>query len=95
MYDALSRNDIILVDLSGVRPNVCIEAGYALKHLERGRLILMFQPTDVTLNNPKKWENPPFDLSTFRYEKIADTGEIPGKLKPHLKAIHQEAVNGI
>lgn len=94
MYEALARNDIILVDLSGVRPNVCIEAGYALKHLERGRLILLFQPTETTENNPRKWDDPPFDLSTFRYEKIADTGEIPGKLKPHLKAIYQTAVNG-
>jgi hypothetical protein len=94
MYDALARNDIILVDLSGVRPNVCIEAGYALKHLERGRMILMFQPTDATQNNPKKWDNPPFDLTTFRYEKIADTGEIPGKLKPHLRRIHQDAMTG-
>lgn len=94
MYDALSRNDIILVDLSGVRPNVCIEAGYALKHLERGRLILLFQPTEATENNKHKWDNPPFDLTTFRYEKIADTGEIPGKLKPHLKAIHREALDG-
>ncbi len=94
MYEALARNDIILVDLSGVRPNVCIEAGYALKHLERGRLILLFQPTKATANNKQKWDNPPFDLTTFRYEKIADTGEIPNKLKPHLKAIYQAAVNG-
>lgn len=94
MYEALSRNDIILVDLSGVRPNVCIEAGYALKHLERGRMVLMFQPSDATPNNPKKWDAPPFDLSTYRYEKIDDTGEIPGRLKPHLKAIYQKAVLG-
>ena len=37
MYDALARNDIILVDLSGVRPNVCIEAGYAARALRAGK----------------------------------------------------------
>ena len=95
MYDALSRNDIILIDLSGVRPNVCIEAGYALNDIERRRLILMFQPTAAIPNNPKKWDDPPFDLTTFRYEKIDDTGQIPGKLKPLLKAIYDEAVNGM
>jgi hypothetical protein len=94
MYEALARNDIILVDLSGVRPNVCIEAGYSLTHLERGRLLFIFQPTEATPNNPKAWANPPFDLSTFRYEKVADTGEIVGKLKPHLKAIYQAALLG-
>ncbi|MBI4447320.1 MAG: hypothetical protein HY645_15615 [Acidobacteria bacterium] len=93
MYNALARNDIILVDLSGVRPNVCIEAGYALKHYERGRLIIMFQVTEATPNNPK-WEKPPFDVITFRYEQIGDTGEIPGKLKPHFRAIWQEAIAG-
>jgi hypothetical protein len=94
MYDALSRNDIILVDLSGVRPNVCIEAGYALKHLENGRLIFLFQPTEVTENNKTAWTNPPFDLTTFRYEKIADSGDIPVKLIPHNKSIYAAAMNG-
>jgi hypothetical protein len=94
MYDALARNDIILVDLSGVRPNVCIEAGYALRSIDQRRLILMFQPTEATKNNPKEWHSPPFDLSTFRYEPISDTGEIPAKLKPHFKAIYQSALTG-
>jgi hypothetical protein len=95
MYDALARNDIILVDLSGVRPNVCVEAGFALKYLERGRLLFIFQPTGATANNPKRWDEPPFDLRTFRYEKIDDTGEIPAKLKGHLKAIYNDAMNGV
>ena len=29
MYDALANDDIVLIDLSGVRPNPCIEAGFA------------------------------------------------------------------
>jgi len=93
MYEALARNDIILIDLSGVRPNVCIEAGYALKHWETGRLLLMFQATEETSGN-RGWDRPPFDLATFRYEQIRDTGEIPSKLKPHLRAIYQEAIRG-
>ncbi len=94
MFDALSKNDIILIDLSGVRPNVCIEAGYALRHLEQGRMIFLFQKTEVTAHNPQKWEKPPFDLSTFRYENIVDSGEIPEKLGPHLRAIYEEAKIG-
>lgn len=93
MYDALARNDIILVDLSGVRPNVCIEAGYALKHLQRGRLIFLFQQSEATPNNPQ-FDDPPFDLSPFRYEKIADSGEIRDKLKRHLEAIYRSAMSG-
>ena len=45
MYEAITSADIILVDLSGVRPNVCVEAGYALRHHEKNRLIFMFQPS--------------------------------------------------
>ena len=91
MYDALKRNDIILVDLSGVRPNVCVEAGYALDHHDRRRIVFMFQPTVQTQNNPK-YDRPPFDLGgTFRYEKVRDAAEIPAKLKPHLRAIVQNA----
>jgi hypothetical protein len=80
MYEAISSADIILVDLTGVRPNVCVEAGFALQHHEKKRLIFMFQPT-------KKCNEVPFDLNTFRYERVKDTGEIPDKIKPHIEAI--------
>lgn len=80
MYEAIASADIILVDLSGIRPNVCIEAGFALRHHEKNRLIFMFQPTAAH-------GSVPFDLNTFRYEPFNDTGEIPGKLKPHILAI--------
>jgi nucleoside 2-deoxyribosyltransferase len=79
MYEAISSADIILVDLTGVRPNVCVEAGFALQHHEKKRLF-MFQPT-------KKCNEVPFDLNTFRYERVKDTGEIPDKIKPHIEAI--------
>lgn len=80
MYEAIEYSDIILIDLSGVRPNVCIEAGYALKNHEKNRLIFIFQKTN-------KCKKVPFDLETYRYEKIDDTGDIPAKIKPHIKAI--------
>jgi hypothetical protein len=87
MYDAIGSADIILVDLSGVRPNVCVEAGYALSHHERNRLIFMFQPNE-------QHKDVPFDLNTYRYELVKDTGEIPDKLKPHIAAILRGAAVG-
>jgi nucleoside 2-deoxyribosyltransferase len=80
MYEAISSADIILVDLTGVRPNVCVEAGFALQHHEKSRLIFMFQPTH-------KCKDVPFDLNTFRFERLKDTGEIPEKIKTHIEAI--------
>lgn len=88
MYQAILSADIILVDLSGVRPNVCVEAGYALRNHEKNRLIFIFQPT-------KLHTKPPFDLDTYRYEPFTDTGEIPDKIKPHIKTILREATVGI
>lgn len=93
MYEAIANNDIILIDLSGVRPNVCVEAGYALERHKSNRLLFLFQPTEQTPNNPK-FDQPPFDLTAFRYESISEAAEIPGKLIPHLRTIWQEAMNG-
>jgi len=93
LYEAIANNDIILLDLSGVRPNVLIEAGYALERHKRNRLLFLFQPTQATQNN-LAFAAPPFDLTTFRYEPVADAAEIPDKLKPHLRAIWQEAMTG-
>jgi hypothetical protein len=84
MYEAIRSSDIILVDLTGLRPNVCIEAGFALKHWEKDRLLLLFQP----------WEQMtevPFDLKTFRYEPIGQPAEIPEKIKPHIEQIMKTA----
>jgi nucleoside 2-deoxyribosyltransferase len=87
MYAEIDSADIVLVDLTGVRPNVCVEAGFALRNLEKKRLIFIFQPT-------KAHEKVPFDLNTFRYEPFKDTGEIPDKIKPHIVAILKEAAVG-
>ena len=87
MYEAITSADIILIDLTGVRPNVCVEAGYALRNHEKNRLILIFQPNETH-------KAVPFDLNTFRYESFKDTAEIPDKIKPHIKAILSGAAIG-
>lgn len=87
MYEAIASSDIILIDLTGVRPNVCVEAGFALRHHQQDRLIFIFQPI-------KAHKSVPFDLNTFRYEQFNDTGEIPDKLKPHILAILNSAAVG-
>jgi hypothetical protein len=87
MYEAIASADIILIDLTGVRPNVCVEAGYALRNHEKNRLIFMFQPNEAH-------KLVPFDLNTFRYEPFKDTGEIPEKIKPHILAILRGASVG-
>lgn len=84
MYAAVQSADIILIDLTGHRPNVCIEAGYALRQHDKRRLIFIFEPKD-------KNDRVPFDLSTFRYEPIAQAAEIPGKLKPVIEKILDDA----
>lgn len=80
MYDAISSADIIICDLTGHRPNVYIEAGYALKHHENNRLIFLFEPND-------EHDHVPFDLGTFKYISITQAAEIPNKLVPELKSI--------
>lgn len=87
MYEAIDSSDIILIDLTGVRPNVCVEASFALRNHEKNRLIFIFQPTEGH-------KTVPFDLNTFRYEAFGDTGEIPQKIKPHILAILQGAAVG-
>jgi hypothetical protein len=87
MYEAISSADIILIDLTGVRPNVCVEAGFALRHHEKNRLIFIFEPT-------KKQKTVPFDLNTFCYQPISNTAEICEKIKPHIEAILRGATVG-
>lgn len=80
MYEAIATSDIIICDLTGHRPNVYVEAGYALKHHESNRLIFLFEPKD---GNDKV----PFDLSTYKYVRISQADEIPSKLRPAIEAI--------
>jgi hypothetical protein len=84
MYEAIASSDIILCDLSGQRPNVYIEAGFALKHHEKNRLIFLFQPSgedDIV----------PFDLNTYKYVSIIDAAEIPNKITAEILAILRSA----
>ena len=80
MYDAIRSSDIIICDLTGQRPNVFVEAGFALRHHEKSRLIFLFEPRN---RNDKV----PFDLTTFKYVPITQAAEIPNKVKAEIVAI--------
>lgn len=84
MYEAIASSDIIICDLTGHRPNVYVEAGYALKHHESNRLIFLFEPSDTH-------DRVPFDLNTFKYVPITQAAEIPNRLTPELESILQSA----
>ncbi|NTV51249.1 MAG: hypothetical protein HGA69_00225 [Desulfobulbaceae bacterium] len=84
MYEAIASSDIIICDLTGQRPNVYVEAGYALKHYETNRLIFIFEPNGDD-------DKVPFDLNPFKYVPITQAAEIPDKLLPELKSILQSA----
>lgn len=80
MYKAIASSDIIMCDLTGQRPNVCVEAGFALNHHKQNRLVFLFEPMH---DNDRIL----FDLSTFKYIQIAQAAEIPNKIKPEIIAI--------
>jgi hypothetical protein len=88
MYEAIAGSEIIICDLTGHRPNVYVEAGYALKHHEQNRLIYLFEPQDTD-------DTVPFDLNTFKYVLISQAAEIPRKLKPEIIAILKDAGTAI
>lgn len=83
MYGSIETSDIILIDLTGIRPNVCIEAGYALRHHETNRLIFLHQSGCEDIGVP-------FDLRGFFYVEFNDTGEIEDSLRTHLSAILEQ-----
>jgi hypothetical protein len=87
MYNAIKSADIILCDLSGVRPNVCVEAGFALYHHHQGRLVFLFEPS-------AEFATVPFDLNTYRYLPVPQAAAIPGLLKPAILEIMANAARG-
>lgn len=91
MYEAIASSEIIICDLTGHRPNVFVEAGYALKSHESNRLIFLFEPAS-------NGDNPPFDLSPYKYVPISQAAEIPNKVGAEIVAILREAgaaINGV
>ncbi len=84
MYEAIASSDIIICDLTGQRPNVFVEAGYALKHHEKNRLIFLFEPRN-------RKDKVPFDLTTFKYVPISQAAEIPIKVKAEVIAILRDS----
>lgn len=84
MYEAIASSDIIICDLTGHRPNVYVEAGYALKHHESNRLIFLFEPNGAN-------DRVPFDLAGFKYVPISQAAEIPNELAPELTSILRAA----
>jgi hypothetical protein len=84
MCEAIASSDIIICDLTGQRPNVFVEARFALKHHEKNRLIFLFEPQ-------KRNEKVPFDLTTFKYVPISEAAEIPNKMKSEIIAILRDA----
>ena len=84
MYEAIAGSEIIICDLTGHRPNVYVEAGFALKHHEQNRLIYLFEPQDSV-------DRFTFDLNTFKYIQISQAAEIQVKLTQEIKAILEDA----
>jgi hypothetical protein len=84
MYKAIASSDIIISDLTGQRPNVYIETGFALRDHEQNKLILLFEPRNAE-------DRVPFDLNTFKYIQIEQAAEIPNRLGVELEAILEAA----
>jgi len=84
MYEGIASSEIIICDLTGHRPNVYVEAGYALSHHEKNRLIYLFEPKNEE-------DRVPFDLNTFKYVEVSQAADIPRKLTPEIKAILEDA----
>ena len=87
MYQDIQECDIFIADISGARHNVMIEIGYALKHVDTGRMVFYFQKS-------KECSQVPFDVSHLAYDEIVDSGEIKTKTKSRLETILAQAKCG-
>ncbi len=87
MYENIRDCDIFIADVSGARHNVMIEIGYALKHVDTGRMVFYFQKSD-------KCPTVPFDVNHLAYDEITDSGQIKTKTKSRILTILEQAKNG-
>ncbi len=87
MYRDICECDIFIADLTGARHNVMVEVGYALKHIDNGRMIFYFQETE-------NCHSVPFDINHFAYDKIQDSAEIKTKTKNRIQTILEQAQRG-
>lgn len=87
MYRNIRECDIFIADLTGARHNVMVEVGYALKHIDTGRMIFYFQETE-------NCKSVPFDVNHFSYDKIDDSAEIKTKTKSRIQKILRQAQDG-
>jgi hypothetical protein len=83
----LPISDIFIADLTGVRPNVMVEVGMALKNLPAGRTLFYFHSTPGS-------QNVPFDLSGYQYFLINDSRDIDDNVVPALRNILDSIKNG-
>lgn len=87
MYTNIEECDIFIADVSGARHNVMIEIGYALKHVDTGRMVFYFQKS-TTCNSV------PFDVNHLAYDEIVDSAEIKTKTKARIQTILEQARSG-
>ncbi len=87
MYEDIRECDIFVADISGARHNVMIEIGYALKHVDTGRMVFYFQKSE-------KCPSVPFDVNHLAYDEIVDSAEIKTKTKARIQTILEQSKNG-
>lgn len=87
MYRDIRECDIFIADLTGARHNVMVEVGYALKHIDTGRMVFYFQETE-------NCKTVPFDVNHFSYDKIDDSADIKTKTKARIQTILKQVQNG-
>lgn len=87
MYEDIRECDIFIADISGARHNVMIEIGYALKHVDTGRMVFYFQKSE-------KCPSVPFDVNHLAYDEIVDSAEIKTKTKARIQTILEQSKNG-
>jgi hypothetical protein len=80
MYNEINEAHIFIADLTGSRPNVMVEVGYALNKLKCERMIFYFEPLSEN-------DKPPFDLNGFKYVPISQAADMTEKIPEHIKTI--------